>query len=79
MVTNTARNWNDANGNYVPDCDLTSLNANGECEAVANRNFGTTVPGTTYDHDVTHGLRQPWLQLAGLGRHRAPADARDRR
>ena len=56
MVTNTARNWNDINGNYVPDCDLTNLNANGECEAVANRNFGLTVPGTTYADEVTHGF-----------------------
>ena len=45
MVTNTTRNWNDANGNYVPDCDLVNQNANGECEAISNRNFGSTVPG----------------------------------
>jgi len=69
MVTNTARNWNDVNGNYVPDCDLTNLNANGECEAVANRNFGTTVPGTTYDNDVTHGFGNRgynWQGSAGV-------------
>jgi hypothetical protein len=56
MVTNTTRNWNDANANYVPDCDLVNPNANGECEAIANRNFGSTVPGTTYADDVTHGF-----------------------
>ncbi|HEU5258561.1 MAG TPA: carboxypeptidase regulatory-like domain-containing protein [Vicinamibacterales bacterium] len=69
MVTNTARNWNDVNGNYVPDCDLANLNANGECEAVANRNFGTTVPGTTYDNDVTHGFGNRgynWQGSAGV-------------
>ena len=56
MVTNTTRNWTDANMNYVPDCDLRNLNANGECEAVANRNFGLTAPGTTYADNVTHGF-----------------------
>ena len=68
MVTNTTRNWNDANGNYVPDCDLANLNANGECEAVANRNFGTTVPGTTYDDSVTHGFgNRPYNWQASFG------------
>jgi hypothetical protein len=68
MVTNTARNWNDINGNYVPDCDLTNLNANGECEAVANRNFGLTVPGTTYANDVTHGFgNRPYNWQASFG------------
>ncbi len=68
MVTNTARNWNDVNGNYVPDCDLTNLNANGECEAVANRNFGLTVPGTTYANDVTHGFgKRPYNWQASFG------------
>jgi len=68
MVTNTARNWTDTNGNYVPDCDLTNLNANGECEAVANRNFGTTVPGTTYDNDVTHGFgNRPYNWQGSVG------------
>jgi len=67
-VTNTARNWTDTNGNYVPDCDLTNLNANGECEAVANRNFGTTVPGTTYDNDVTHGFgNRPYNWQGSVG------------
>ena len=68
MVTNTARNWNDANGNYVPDCDLTNPNLNGECEAVANRNFGLTVPGTTYADDVTHGFgKRPYNWQASFG------------
>jgi hypothetical protein len=56
MVTNVTRNWNDINGNYVPDCDLANPNQNGECEAISNRNFGSTVPGTTYANDVTHGF-----------------------
>jgi hypothetical protein len=68
MVTNTTRNWNDANANYVPDCDLHNPNANGECEAIANRNFGSTVPGTTYANDVTHGFgNRPYNWQASFG------------
>ena len=68
MVTNTTRNWNDANGNYVPDCDLTNLNLNGECEAVSNRNFGSTVAGTTYADDVTHGFgKRPYNWQGSVG------------
>jgi len=68
MVTNTTRNWDDKNVNYIPDCDLTNLNANGECEAVANRNFGLTVPGTTYAHDVTHGFgKRPYNWQTSVG------------
>jgi hypothetical protein len=68
MVTNTTRNWNDANGNYVPDCDLVNQNANGECEAISNRNFGSTVPGTTYADDVTHGFgNRPYNWQGSVG------------
>jgi hypothetical protein len=68
MVTSTTRNWNDTNVNYIPDCNLTNLNANGECEAVSNRNFGSTVPGTTYADDVTHGFgNRPYNWQASFG------------
>jgi hypothetical protein len=68
MVTNTTRNWNDANANYVPDCDLVNPNANGECEAIANRNFGSTVPGMTYADDVTHGFgNRPYNWQTSVG------------
>jgi Carboxypeptidase regulatory-like domain len=68
MVTSTTRNWTDTNGNYIPDCDLTNLNLNGECEAVANRNFGSTVAGTTYADDVTHGFgNRPYNWQGSVG------------
>jgi hypothetical protein len=68
MVTNTTRNWTDSNGNYIPDCDLTNLNLNGECEAVSNRNFGSTVAGTTYADDVTHGFgNRPYNWQGSIG------------
>jgi len=43
-VTNVFRGWGDANRNYVPDCDLGNFNANGECGAIANQNFGKNNP-----------------------------------
>jgi len=54
-VTSTTRSWNDANRNYVPECDLVNPLANGECGAMANRDFGTNVPGRAYDPDATQG------------------------
>src|SRR5438309_2163619 len=39
VVTNASRQWNDANGNFVPDCDLTMITANGECAALNNNRF----------------------------------------
>lgn len=38
------RAWNDANGNFVPDCVLTNPAGNGECGAMNNVNFGRSVP-----------------------------------
>ncbi len=55
LITQTTRSWTDANRNYVPECNLTSALANGECGALANANFGQPVPGATYDPDLMHG------------------------
>ena len=55
LVTNTNRSWNDTNRDFVPDCDLINPLANGECGAMANANFGKSVPGTTYDPDILRG------------------------
>jgi len=49
------RTWNDTNGNYVPDCDLSLRTSNGECGAVANLNFGGLTRNTTYADDAIHG------------------------
>jgi hypothetical protein len=51
----TTRTWNDANGDFVPDCDLKNPAANGECGAVANKAFGTQIPVTAYADTVTKG------------------------
>jgi hypothetical protein len=55
MVTTVNRTWNDSNLNFVPDCNLRSPDANAECGAISNRNFGTVVPGTQRDPQVLEG------------------------
>ena len=55
LVSSTTRTWTDTDRDFVPDCDLMDLAANGECRGVANTNFGSLVPGSTYDPDVSHG------------------------
>src|SRR5262249_22783418 len=42
------RSWNDANGNFNPDCNLTALEANGECGPINNANFGKVLVTTRY-------------------------------
>lgn len=64
VAGSTTRTWNDSlfgvgdprTGNYAPDCDLTSRVANGECGAMDNRNFGTSVITTRFDPRVTDGF-----------------------
>ena len=55
-VNNVTRTWNDANGNYIPDCSLTTLTANGECGAVSNSNFGKSNITTKYADDLVRGF-----------------------
>jgi hypothetical protein len=55
LATSTSRSWNDANRDYVPNCDLANPAANGECGAMANRNFGKNVFSVTFDPEVTDG------------------------
>jgi hypothetical protein len=55
LVTSATRTWTDANRNYVPECDLRNVRANGECGALSNENFGTVVTNLTYDEDTLTG------------------------
>jgi len=55
------RSWNDANGNFVPDCLLTNPAANGECGALNNANFGKSAPSTRSDEALkTAGRGYNW-------------------
>jgi hypothetical protein len=51
LITN--RPWTDTDRDYVPDCVLTNLQANGECGIVDNLNFGGRVP-TRLDDPATY-------------------------
>jgi hypothetical protein len=55
LSTSTTRVWSDANRDYVPDCDLLSPLANGECGASSNPNFGTQVAASTIDPSLVSG------------------------
>jgi hypothetical protein len=56
LNTVDSRPWSDANGNFVPDCNLLNFAANGECGPLLNAaTFGTLIPGTTYDPDLMTG------------------------
>jgi hypothetical protein len=55
IALSTSRSWNDANRNFVPDCDLTNLAANSECGAAADQTFGKAVFTTRYDPEILRG------------------------
>lgn len=50
-----SRTWSDANGDYIPDCDLTLTTANGECGALDNQLFGSLIPTVDSADDVLRG------------------------
>ncbi len=55
-INSVNRTWNDLNGNYVPDCDLSNRAANGECGPMANQNFGGLNVTTHYADDAINGF-----------------------
>jgi hypothetical protein len=54
-ATNTTRGWNDANGDFVPDCDLMNPAANGECARMDDQNLGKPVFNRTFDPGFVTG------------------------
>ena len=50
----SSRAWNDADGDFVPDCDLVSSEANGECQAQSPA-LGGLVRTTEVSKSVTEG------------------------
>jgi hypothetical protein len=70
-VAHTNRSWNDADRDYIPDCELANPLANGECGPYLNRNFGTAVITTRYAEDVTEGWHvRPWnKQISAVLQH----------
>jgi len=51
----TTRTWTDQNRDYVPDCDLLSPAANGECGRMDNQNFGKEVFTRFFDPEFING------------------------
>jgi hypothetical protein len=78
------RTWNDnfypvgdpRRGNYVPDCDILNMNANGECGGVtgAGRNFGQSVVTTVINPEILDGWGiRPWDWQLGVSVQREVA------
>ena len=62
QANSATRTWNDANGNYIPDCELGPAipGANGECGALSDQNFGqvlTGLRGTRYADEILNGFQ----------------------
>jgi hypothetical protein len=69
LVTQATRSWADANRDYVPDCNLRDPARNGECGALSDLNFGTTVSNVTFDEEMLTGFGKRtynWEVSAGV-------------
>ncbi len=56
QVNSAFRTWNDANGNFVPDCDLTLPAINGECGLLSDARFGQATNSTNLAADSFTGF-----------------------
>ena len=80
LANTTTRSWTDSNNNYVPDCNLIVLTANGECGAVANTLFGSAGAQANFDPDVLRGWGKRlynWEFSAGVQRQLLPGLSAD--
>jgi hypothetical protein len=81
LVESTTRSWTDANRNFVPECDLVSPVANGECGPLANNAFGVLSTGfITFDDILLRGWRNRgfnWEFSGGIQREILPRVAVD--
>jgi len=64
LTRTTTRTWNDANRNYVPDCELRNPVSNGECGPWSNLTFGQLV-GSRYADGVLSGWNREYGNWQG--------------
>jgi hypothetical protein len=79
-VNTVTRAWNDSDRDYTPDCTLVNPLANGECGAVSNSNFGSSIPATKVDPELLDGFGvrgYNWEFSAGVQHEIAPRVAVD--
>jgi len=55
MANTVTRTWTDANGDFVPNCDLFNTLANGECGTMSDTKFGNSTTTTAVDPDLLRG------------------------
>ena len=65
LTRTTNRNWNDGNGNYIPDCSLLNPVGNGECGGWSNLNFGKPNADTRFADDALGGFNTQFSNWQG--------------
>jgi hypothetical protein len=64
---NSTRGWNDADRDFVPDCDLMNPAANGECARLDNQNLGRAIFSRSFDPEMVGGWgTRPYNWSMGL-------------
>jgi hypothetical protein len=53
---NSTRGWTDTDRDFVPDCDLMTRTANGECGALDNQNLGKPIFSRSFDPNYVSGF-----------------------
>jgi len=56
LQNNTTIDWVDADGDFIPDCDLMNRAANGECGKYRSSGFGSLRPSQSYSNDLLSGF-----------------------
>ena len=66
QAASTTRTWTDANGNYIPDCDLRNPAPNGECGLWSDLTFGQVKAGNTrFADDAIRGFNRQFYNWQG--------------